>query len=423
MPNLAEEQRLREARIGVPWRRWGPYLSERQWGTVREDYSDDGDASSYLSHDQARSRADRWGEDGLAGVWLGLALALWNEQDPILKERLFGLTNSDSNHGEDVKEYYFYLDNLPTHAYQRWLYKYPQGPYPYNELIEGNRRRSRIDMEYELLDTGVFEGDRYFDVEVEHAKAGTDDIVCRTTVHNRGPSDAPIRLFPTLWFRNTWSWPPHDPRPTLRRIDAAHPVIRAEHHELDPMFLHTEPGAALLFCENESNAERLWGAEPTTPFPKYGINDHIVRGTATVNPAEVGTKAAAHVPMTVPAGDAVWCSCGSAPTGPTRSRPRVPTPTTSSPPGGAEADAFYESITPPSVSDDAGAVMRQALAGMLWSKQCYYFDLDLWLRERHAHPLRSPRSTRSASTRMRCGTTKRGSSTTCSGSLTGTANG
>ena len=224
----AEERRLREARAGVPWRAWGPYLSERQWGTVREDYSDSEDAWSYFSHDQARSRAYRWGEDGIAGISddkqrLCLALALWNERDPIVKERLFGLTNAEGNHGEDVKEYYFYVDNLPTHSYQRYLYKYPQAEFPYNDLVAVNRARSTHEMEYELIDTGVFDDGRYFDVEVEHAKAGPEDILCRVTVHNRSSQDAALHVLPTLWFRNVWSWENGEPKPRLARVEAATP--------------------------------------------------------------------------------------------------------------------------------------------------------------------------------------------------------
>ncbi len=273
MDLTAEEIRLREARTGVPWRFLGPYLSERQWGTVREDYSLDGDAWSYFSHDQARSRAYRWGEDGLAGISderqrMCLALALWNEQDPILKERLFGLTNREGNHGEDVKEYYFYVDNLPTHSYQRWLYKYPQAAYPYADLVATNARRSRHEMEYELLDTGVFAEDRYFDVEVTYAKAGVDDLVCRIAVTNRGPDDAPIHLLPTLWFRNTWSFHPHTERPSLRRVDGASPAVRADHHELGTWHLHASDGAALLFCDNESNGARLWQVRRLTAVPE-----------------------------------------------------------------------------------------------------------------------------------------------------------
>jgi hypothetical protein len=391
----AEELRLSEAQAGAPWRAWGPYLSERQWGTVREDYSENGDAWSYFTHDQARSRAYRWGEDGLAGISddkqrLCLALALWNERDPILKERLFGLTNSEGNHGEDVKEYYFYVDNLPTHSYQRWLYKYPQHEFPYNDLVAMNRSRSRDDFEYELLDTGVFDDGRYFDVEVEHAKAGPEDILCRVTVHNRSSEPAALHVLPTLWFRNTWSWQDGAPRPRLARAAAGHPVIRAEHPELGVFYLHAEPGAGLLFCENETNAARIWGSGTGTAFPKDGIGDHLLHGAGTVNPDETGTKAAVHARLQVPAGGQAQLLVRL-----TREGPEALTAPFASAAGllarrRAEADEFYDAITPPVVGEDAKAVMRQALAGMLWSKQCYYFDVDRWLRERHAHPLRMP---------------------------------
>ena len=391
----AEERRLREARAGVQWRAWGPYLSERQWGTVREDYSDSEDAWSYFSHDQARSRAYRWGEDGIAGISddkqrLCLALALWNERDPILKERLFGLTNSEGNHGEDVKEYYFYVDNLPTHSYQRYLYKYPQAEYPYNELVSVNRARSRHELEYELIDTGVFDDGRYFDVEVEHAKAGPEDILCRITVHNRSSQDAGLHVLPTLWFRNTWSWGDGGPKPRLARVESEHPVVRAEHHKVGVFYLHAEPEAALLFCENETNMARVFGAEPATPFPKDGIGDHLLHGADTVNPDGEGTKVAAHVRLVVPAGGQAAVLVRLTREGPET----LPAPFAGADEliarRRAEADDFYEAITPPTVTDDAKAVMRQALAGMLWSKQCYYFDVDRWLRERHLHPLRSP---------------------------------
>ena len=400
----AEEQRLAEARAGVPWRTWGPYLSERQWGTVREDYSDNGDAWSYVTHDQARSRAYRWGEDGIAGISddkqrLCLALALWNERDPILKERLFGLTNAEGNHGEDVKEYYFYVDNLPTHSYQRYLYKYPQAEFPYHELVSVNHARSRHEMEYELIDTGIFDDDRYFDVEVEHAKAGPEDILCRITAHNRSPADAALHVLPTLWFRNTWSWRTGESRPRIARVESAHPAVRAEHHKVGVFYLYAEPEATLLFCENETNTARVFGTEPATRFPKDGIANHVLHGTDTVNPDGEGTKAAAHVRLVVPAGGQAAVLVRL-----TREGPE----TLTAPLAGAdeliarrraEADEFYEAITPPAVTDDAKAVMRQALAGMLWSKQCYYFDVDLWLRERNLHPLRSPvrRGTRNES--------------------------
>ena len=394
----AESVRLAEAARGVPWRRWGPYLSERQWGTVREDYSDDGDAWSYFSHDQARSRAYRWGEDGLAGIsddrqLLCWSVALWNEQDPIIKERLFGLTNSEGNHGEDVKEYYFYVDNLPTHSYQRWQYKYPQQAYPYDDLVRTNQARSRAEMEYELIDTGVFDEQRYFDVIVEHAKAGPDDVVCRITVHNRGPDDAPIHLLPTLWFRNTWSGSNPEAKPELVAVDGDVPTVAVHDPRLGPLTFHAEPDGDLLFCDNETNSERLWGSPNASPHPKDSIGDHVVHGVAgAVNPARRGTKAAVHVRRVVPAGSSVSY------------RARL----TGTPLNGAEAfdqvdaliaqrraeaDEFYASITPVAASEDERSVLRQALAGMLWSKQFYNFDVDLWLQERGAHPLRAPART------------------------------
>ena len=391
----AEERRLQEARLGVPWRAWGPYLSERQWGTVREDYSEDGDAWSYFSHDQARSRAYRWGEDGLAGIsddkqQLCLALALWNERDPILKERLFGLTNAEGNHGEDVKEYYFYLDNLPTHSYQRWLYKYPQAEFPYNDLVRENRARSRHEQEYELVDTGIFDEGHYFDVEVEHAKAGPEDIVCRITVHNRSAREAALHVLPTLWFRNTWSWGGEGPKPLLVRAGSAYPVVRASHDALGVFYLYAEPSAKLLFCENES--------APGT-FPKNGIGDHLLHGAATVNPEETGTKAAAHVRLQVPGGGQSSVLVRLTREGPVELADPFAGAGALIAGRRAEADEFYQAITPPAVTVDERTVMRQALAGMLWSKQCYYFDVDIWLRERRAHPLRAPlrRGTRNES--------------------------
>ena len=287
----------------------GPYLSERQWGTVREDYSANGDAWSYFSHDQARSRAYRWGEDGIAGISddkqrLCLALALWNEWDPILKERLFGLTNSEGNHGEDVKEYYFYVDNLPTHSYQRYLYKYPQARFPYDDLVAVNRDRSRQELEYELIDTGIFDDGQYFDVEVEHAKSGPEDILCRITVHNRSAQDAGLHVLPTLWFRNTWSWGTGEPKPRVARVAAPHPVAAAEHHQFGVFYLHAEPEADLLFCENETNTARVFGTSRPTPFAKDGIGDHLLHGAGTVNPAGEGTKVAARVRLSVPGGSA-----------------------------------------------------------------------------------------------------------------------
>ncbi|HMK10524.1 MAG TPA: hypothetical protein VK461_03025, partial [Acidimicrobiales bacterium] len=400
----SEGRRLQEVREGVPWRAWGPYLSERQWGTVREDYSDNGDAWSYFSHDQARSRAYHWGEDGIAGISdekqiLCYALALWNGHDAILKERLFGLTNAEGNHGEDVKEYYFYVDNVPTHSYQRYIYKYPHAEFPYGDLIRTNQSRSRHDMEYELLDTGVFDDGHYFDVEVEHIKVEPEDIITRITVHNRSTDAATLHVIPTLWFRNTWSWATHTAKPRLSREQGTYPVVKAEHEDLGTFYLYAQRGSELLFCENETNNPRVWSSESTTPYPKDGINDHIVHGAATVNPAGQGTKSAVCVMVDVPGSSSAVVL-----TRLTRHAPStLPEPFADA--DGyiamrrAEADEFYDSITPPDIDADSKLVMRQALAGMLWSKQTYYFDLDMWLRERHAHPLRSParRGTRNES--------------------------
>ena len=294
-----EHDRLKSAKEqNVPWKKWGPYLSERQWGTVREDYSENGDAWNFFTHDHARSRAYRWGEDGLAGIsddqqHLCFAVALWNGKDSILKERLFGLTNSEGNHGEDVKEYYFYLDSTPTHSYMKYLYKYPQREFPYRDLVETNGRRSREEFEYELLDTGIFDDDRYFDVFVEYAKEGPEDVLVRVTVHNRGPEAARLRVLPTLWFRNTWSWGQDDRKPSLRQAGPG--VIAATHHELGEYRLHCDGAPELLFTENESNAERLWGQPNASPYVKDAFHACVIAGQRdAVNPAGVGTKAAAH---------------------------------------------------------------------------------------------------------------------------------
>jgi hypothetical protein len=272
----AERQRLAEADgPGIPWRRWGPYLSERQWGTVREDYSQSGDAWTYFSHDQARFRSYRWGEDGLAGIsddrqMLCLSLALWNGRDPILKERLFGLTNAEGNHGEDVKEYYFYLDATPTSSYLKMLYKYPQTEFPYTDLVATNRSRGRLDPEYELLDTGVFEGDRYFDVEVEYAKASPDDILMQVTAHNRGADDAELHLLPTLWFRHTWSWAGGTDQPSLRRLSGSTEfnAVLAEHRELGSRWCYADQAVPVLVTGNETNNERVFGTANDAPYVK-----------------------------------------------------------------------------------------------------------------------------------------------------------
>ena len=304
-----EKERLEEDRLQrAAWKKWGPYLSERQWGTVREDYSPGGDAWNFFTHDHARSRAYRWGEDGLAGIsddqqLLCFALALWNGKDPILKERLFGLTNSEGNHGEDVKEYYFYLDSTPTHSYMKYLYKYPQAAFPYADLVETNRRRSRNEMEYELLDTGVFHDDRYFDVFVEYAKDGPDDILVQITAVNRGPEPAELHLLPTLWFRNDWAfWIAPSNRaaekPSLTQIKAAAGAraIEVRHATLGTYYLYCEGEVPLLFCENSTNNDRLFPGQPNAfPYAKDGINDAVVQGRqAAVNPAHEGTKASAH---------------------------------------------------------------------------------------------------------------------------------
>ncbi|WP_406128681.1 glucosidase [Streptomyces canus] len=382
----AERRRLAEADAGaVPWRRWGPYLSERQWGTVREDYSDNGDAWSYFTHDQARSRAYRWGEDGIAGVSddkqrLCFALALWNGRDPLLKERMFGLTNAEGNHGEDVKEYYFHLDNTPTHSYMKYLYKYPQAEFPYGDLVTTNQARGREDLEYELLDTGVFDEDRYFDVFVEYAKAGPEDLLIEITAHNRGPADAPLHLLPTLWFRHTWSWAGGTAVPALHATDGA---IRADHEELGPRWLYHR--GETLFTDNETNNERIFGSPNSTPYVKDGIDRYVVHGVReAVNPARTGTKAAVHHELTIPAG-------GSA-----RIRLRL-TDTELAHPWGefdatmearrTEADTFYAGITPPATGEEERRLVRQALAGMLWSKQYYYLDVERWLAEHGVDPL------------------------------------
>lgn len=384
------------------WKKWGPYLSERQWGTVREDYSHDGNAWDHFSHDQARSRAYRWGEDGLGGIsddhqLLCFALALWNEKDPILKERLFGLTNSEGNHGEDVKEYYFYLDSTPTHSYMKFLYKYPQQAFPYSELVETNRRRTRHELEYELVDTGVFDENRYFDVFVEYAKAAPEDILIKITVCNRGKEASPIHLLPTLWFRNTWSRTDRVLKPSLRAGEVGkHSAIHAHHSEplpqesLQDYTLVCDGNPELLFTENETNSERLFRQPNPSPYVKDGINNHVVNGqSGAVNTEQTGTKASAHYVLNVAANGAAVIKLRLIATPPKEVQD----------PFGkqfdevfaarlSEADQFYRGIVPVSVSRDEANVMRQALAGMLWTKQYYGFDAGRWLEEHQAHPLR-----------------------------------
>jgi hypothetical protein len=399
----AEQQRLKDARgERLPWKKWGPYLSERQWGTVREDYSENGDAWNFFTHDHARSRAYRWGEDGLAGFsddkqHLCFALALWNGKDPILKERLFGLTNSQGNHGEDVKEYYFYLDSTPTHSYMKYLYKYPQAAYPYADLVEINRRRSKDEMEYELLDTGVFNEDRYFDVFVEYAKASPEDILVRITAANRGPDAAELHLLPMLWFRNDWSpWIAESNRisekPNIRQIAAAAgtSAVALAHPQLGEFILSCEGDVPLLFTENETNHERLFpGQKNESRYAKDGINDYVVQGKQdAVNPDKHGTKVAADCRVKIDAGQTKVIQL----------RLSKYSPVPKGEPFGKqfdeifakrlrEADEFYKSVTPSSLREDEARVMRQALSGMLWSKQFFFFDGDNWLDEHHSNPL------------------------------------
>jgi len=403
----AEQTRLEEAREQkVLWKKWGPYLSERQWGTVREDYSEGGDAWDYFTHDQARSRAYRWGEDGLGGIsddkqLLCFALALWNGKDPILKERAFGLTNSEGNHGEDLKEYYFYLDSTPTHSYMKYLYKYPQSAFPYADLVDTNRRRNREEMEYELLDTGAFEADRYFDVFVEYAKGGAEDILVQITAANRGPVAAELHLLPTLWFRNDWSSWISGPgkKPVLRQTTGAKGMssVAAAHSLLGEYTLSCEGDVPLLFTDNETNNERLFPQYPNaSPFVKDGINNYVVMGQkGAVNPEKSGTKVAAHYRLNIGPGKSATVRLRL--TGPGAAGASSKTKGDTGPFGPEfektltarqrEADEFYRSVTPPSVSPDAANVMRQAIAGMLWSKQYYFFDGDRWLEEHRAHPL------------------------------------
>jgi hypothetical protein len=427
----AEERRLEEGRRRqAHWKRWGPYVSDRAWGTVREDYSAYGTAWDYLPHDHARSRAYRWNEDGLAGISdrhqeLCLAVALWNGRDPILKERLFGLTGSEGNHGEDVKEYYFHLDSTPTHSFMRMLYKYPQRAFPYGDLVDENRRRDRSAPEYELIDTGAFDEDRYFDVFVEYAKVDAEDLLMRVTVCNRGPETAPVHVLPTIWFRNTWAWNGESRHGLLRARAASNgsAVLEADTIRYGHRWIYFDGAPDLLFTENETNTRRLFGSDNGMPYVKDGINDYVVHGNrAAVNPRQLGTKAAAHYVVDVPAGASISFRIRLSPLGPDSlgashgptdasapaSHPRRPTaprrtlddaavaiaewPALAQPasPFGEfdavfaqrqlEADEFYAEVIPQSLSEDARAVMRQSLAGMLWSKQFYHYVVRDWLQ-------------------------------------------
>jgi hypothetical protein len=395
--DTAEHHRLADDRAGTAaWKRWGPYLSERQWGSVREDPSSTGDAWNALPHDHARSYAYQWGEDGLAGISddrqiACLALALWNGRDPILKERMFGLTNTEGNHGEDAKEYWFYLDSTPTHSWMRWLYKYPQVEFPYARLVEENRSRTRDAMEYELLETGVFDDDRYFDVEVQYAKLSPDDVMMRVVVHNRGPEEAELHVLPTVWFRNQWDRPirPRE-KPALHAIEGPPGTAAVSLHEvrLGELTAWFDGAPPLLFTENETNRERLYGEANRCPYVKDGIGEAVVHGRLdAVNPDGTGTKVAAHHLLRVPAGGQrdVWvrfaAAGAEAVTEPFGAEARAVFEQRR-----READEFYDLITPDHLDAERRNVHRQALAGMLWSKQYYGYDVSRWLSERHAHP-------------------------------------
>ena len=385
----AEEHRLEESRRRTAhWKRWGPYLSERAWGTVREDYSPSGSAWDYFPHDHARSRAYRWNEDGLAGICdrhqnICFALALWNSRDPILKERIFGLTGNEGNHGEDAKEYYFYLDSTPTHSYMKYLYKYPQAEFPYAQLVEENRRRGKLAAEFELIDTGAFADDRYFEVVVEYAKGDVEDILIRVSAKNLGSEAAHLNLLPTIWFRNTWSWGyNHSARPSLYAIDKT--TIELKHPTLGERRLYCDGTPELLFTENETNNERLFNATNSSAFVKDGINDYIVQGTQTINPEKIGTKAAANYSLTIPPGETATIRLRLTNVFEDKNAftdfDRIFALRIN------EADEFYGTVIPETLSDDARQVMRQSLAGMLWSKQFYHYVVEQWLEGDPATP-------------------------------------
>ena len=375
----AEHQRLEESREHIQhWKRWGPYLSERAWGTVREDYSSGGDAWDHVTHDHSRSKAYRWSEDGIAGISdrhqkICFSVALWHGRDPILKERLFGLTSREGNHGEDCKECYFYLDSTPTHSYMKYLYKYPQGEFPYEKLLEENRNRGRDQKEFELTDTGVFNESRYFDVFVEYAKASCEDILIQITVANRGPETATLHLLPTIWFRNTWSWGNGIARPELRAISAD--TIELNEPQYGKRWLACCGAPELLFTENETNTRRVYGSVGGPQFAKDGINDHIVHGAPSVNPAGLGTKASAHYSISLAAGETVTIKLRltDRDQGLGKDFNRVFAKRK------READEFYETVIPAGLTEDARNVMRQSFGGLLWSKQFYHYVVREWL--------------------------------------------
>jgi hypothetical protein len=414
--STAEHERLNEKGEGVPpWRRWGPYVSERAWGTVREDYSPNGAAWDYLTHNMSRSKAYRWGEDGLAGLCdryqlLVFALAFWNGRDPILKERAFGLVPSEGNHGEDVKEYYFYLDSTPTHSYMKYLYKYPQEAFPYERLVAENRSRGGRGLEYELLDTGIFDEDRYFDLFVEYAKASPEDICVKVEAFNRGPDPAPLHVIPHLWFRNTWAWTdPPGPEPSIRPGPAGEGFVSvvaddsaAEmlknipfDYRLGPRYLYADAGGEALFTDNETNAQAIYGPQSRSrsPYVKDAFHRYIIYGEPAINPAREGTKACLHYETTVPPGESVTLRLRLTPEpkdAPLDDVDRIISERR------READEFYETIHPPKATEDERRVQRQAFAGLLWTKQSYIFDVDVWLNgdNREAPPPDSRNSVR-----------------------------
>jgi len=373
---------IEQERLNHPeWKKWGPYVTDRQWGTVREDYSPDGSAWEYSTHDMARSKAYRWGEEGIAGICdrrqiLCFGLALWNKQDPILKERYFGLTGNEGNHGEDVKELYYYLDSTPTHSYMKMLYKYPIKPYPYSWLVEENRRRGKLDPEFELIDTGILDQDEYFDVFVEYAKADSEDILIKITVHNRAAYEAKIQVLPTLWFRNTWNWGVDNYKPQIHSMNMENTLV-ASHKDFGDMYLHTDGIYPFLFCANETNAPKLYNSWSENHYFKDGINDYVVNGnTSAINPQKEGTKASVNYDLVIPA------------QGSQEIRLRMESKGIHNPfedfdnlfnQRKTEGDHFYEELQSEMKSQDEKDVQRQALAGMLWSKQFYYFDVDKWL--------------------------------------------
>jgi hypothetical protein len=396
----AEEKRLAESKDRTKhWKRWGPYLSERAWGTVREDYSSDGSAWDYFPHEHARSRAYRWNEDGLGGICdrhqrMCFSIALWNGKDPILKERLFGLTGGEGNHGEDVKELYYYLDSTPTHSYMKFLYKYPQAEFPYSRLIQENHNRTKLEREFELIDTGIFNDDRYFDVFVEYAKADVEDILIKITVANRGPEEAHLNLLPTVWFRNTWTWDNQIADCALEMADFN--SIEVKTAEYGNRWLHFEGEPELLFTENETNNELLFNAPNRKPYVKDGICEYVVEGLhGAVNPEKKGTKAAANYKLIVPAGgetvirlrmsDKKFLRSSTALALEKKIAPRTDTFSVFADFDllfdlrKKEADEFYAAIAPENLSDDAKNVQRQAFAGMLWSKQYYHYVVKEWL--------------------------------------------